>query len=96
MQVLDVGSGSGYLTACLAKMTDGLVYGIDHVEELVDWARANVTSDSPELIESGRVSFIVRDGRRGLAEYSPFDIIHVGAAAPELPTPLIDQVRGEW
>lgn len=91
--MLDIGSGSGYLTVCLAKMTDGNVYGVDHVDELVQWARKNVTSDSPELIESGRVTFVTGDGRCGLPEYAPFDIIHVGAAAPELPTPLIDQVR---
>ena len=73
-------------------MTDGVVYGIDQVQELVDWARENVMSVSPELIESGRLTFVTGDGRRGLLEYSPFDIIHVGAASPEVPTPLVDQV----
>ena len=92
--MLDVGSGSGYLTACLAKMASGeeaRVYGVDHVPELVEWATSNVTADSPELLNS-RLSFIVGDGRLGLPDQAPFDVIHVGAAAPELPPALVDQL----
>ena len=33
------------------------------------------------------------DGREGWAEFAPYDAIHVGAAAPEIPQPLIDQLK---
>ena len=42
---LDVGSGSGYLTACMAKMVgpQGRVTGIEHIPELVDKAHVNIS-----------------------------------------------------
>ena len=59
-KALDVGSGSGYLTACMALMVgpSGLAVGIDHIKELVDTSRANINKDHPELIESNRVKLI--------------------------------------
>lgn len=38
-------------------------------------------------------TIIVADGRQGWPEFAPYDAIHVGAAAPEIPQPLIDQLR---
>lgn len=37
--------------------------------------------------------FIWADGRLGWPEFAPYDAIHVGAAAPEIPQPLIDQLK---
>ena len=47
MNALDVGSGSGYLTACMALMVgeDGKVIGVDHIKELVDWSGDNIIKD---------------------------------------------------
>ena len=44
MRALDVGSGSGYLTACMALMVGdrGVAVGIDHIPDLVDLSRANL------------------------------------------------------
>ena len=44
MRALDVGSGSGYLTACMALMVGetGRAVGIDHIDELVAWAVSNI------------------------------------------------------
>ena len=44
--VLDVGSGSGYLTACMAKMVTpgGRATGIDHIPELVQKAKNNIVN----------------------------------------------------
>ena len=44
-QVLDVGSGSGYLTTCMAHMVGptGCVVGIDHMKELVDMSQKNLS-----------------------------------------------------
>lgn len=59
-KALDVGSGSGYLTVCMALMVGdtGQAIGIDHIPELVEFAENNVKNDKPELLTSGRVKFI--------------------------------------
>ncbi|XP_053211305.1 protein-L-isoaspartate(D-aspartate) O-methyltransferase-like [Panonychus citri] len=92
---LDVGSGSGYLTACMAHMVGptGKVYGIDHIPELVEQSKVNIEKDSPDLLSSGRVTLIVGDGRKGHQPGSPYDAIHVGAAAPVLPEDLVNQLK---
>nr|XP_008004868.1 protein-L-isoaspartate(D-aspartate) O-methyltransferase isoform X2 [Chlorocebus sabaeus] len=94
-KALDVGSGSGILTACFARMVGctGKVIGIDHIKELVDDSINNVRKDDPTLLSSGRVQLVVGDGRMGYAEEAPYDAIHVGAAAPVVPQALIDQLK---
>ncbi|XP_044003979.1 protein-L-isoaspartate(D-aspartate) O-methyltransferase-like [Aphidius gifuensis] len=59
-RVLDVGSGSGYLTACMGYMVGprGRVIGIDHIPELVKIATENLQNDYPSFIKEGRVKFI--------------------------------------
>ncbi|KAK0153049.1 Protein-L-isoaspartate(D-aspartate) O-methyltransferase [Merluccius polli] len=59
---LDVGSGSGYLTACFARMVGpgGKVVGIEHIDELVRMSVKNVQADDPELLSSERIKFVVR------------------------------------
>lgn len=56
-RALDIGSGSGYLTACMAIMLgeNGMAVGIDHIPELVENAVKNVKTDNPELLTSGRL-----------------------------------------
>lgn len=58
--VLDVGSGSGYLTACMAHMVAprGIVIGVDHIKELVTLSEKNIRQDCPELLDSGRVKIV--------------------------------------
>ncbi|XP_047138198.1 protein-L-isoaspartate(D-aspartate) O-methyltransferase isoform X2 [Hydra vulgaris] len=92
---LDVGSGSGYLTACMAYMVGntGKVYGIDHIGELVEQSEINIMKGNKELITNGVVKLITGDGRLGYQEGGPYDAIHVGAAAPELPLPLLNQLK---
>lgn len=92
---LDVGSGSGYLTACFARMTgpNGRVVGIEHIDELVKMSAKNVQADDPELISSGRIRFVVADGRLGYPEGAPYDAIHVGAAAATVPKALLEQLK---
>jgi protein-L-isoaspartate(D-aspartate) O-methyltransferase len=57
---LDVGCGSGYLTACMALMVspNGKAIGIDHIEELVDFSRQNILQDQPQLLSSGVLELI--------------------------------------
>ncbi|XP_029569979.1 l-isoaspartyl protein carboxyl methyltransferase, like isoform X1 [Salmo trutta] len=92
---LDVGSGSGYLTACFARMVgpSGKVVGIEHIDELVQTSVRNVQADDPELLSSGRIRLVVGDGRLGYPDGAPYDAIHVGAAAPTLPKALLDQLK---
>lgn len=92
---LDVGSGSGYLTACFARMTGptGRVVGIEHIDELVKMSVRNVQADDPDLISSGRIRFVVTDGRLGYPEGAPYDAIHVGAAAATVPKALLEQLK---
>lgn len=103
--VLDVGSGSGYLTRVLAELVrpGGKVVGVDHVGALVDMAVGNVLKEQraegdghetgKALLESGQIKFIKGDGRRGCEAEAPFDAIHVGAAASELHGELVGQLK---
>jgi len=86
--VLDVGSGSGYLTACFAHLVGptGRVLGIDIIPELVKFATANVARANPEMRD--RITFAAGDGWKSLEGYW-FDAIHVGAAASDLPDALV-------
>jgi protein-L-isoaspartate(D-aspartate) O-methyltransferase len=93
---LDVGSGSGYLTVCFARMMQdpkAVCYGIEHIPDLVKFSLDNIKkSKDKELLESGRVVIKEGDGRKGLKEFAPFDVIHVGAAAEKIPNDLLDQL----
>lgn len=96
-KVLDIGSGSGYLTAVLAQLVspNGTVIGIDHIQPLVDMAISN-TEKSPQgrdMLASGVIKFVKGDGRKGWAEGAPYDAIHVGAAAAEHHAVLTDQLK---
>ncbi|XP_021963997.1 protein-L-isoaspartate(D-aspartate) O-methyltransferase isoform X2 [Folsomia candida] len=92
---LDVGSGSGYLAACMALMVgeSGKVIGIEHIPELVAVSIQNVRKNHPELLDSGKLKLIAGDGRLGFADGGPYDCIHVGAAAPKIPPALIEQLK---
>lgn len=96
-KVLDIGSGSGYLTHVLAELVrpDGTVVGVDHIQPLVDLANKNMgkSAEGRELLESGTVKFIKADGRLGWKDEAPYDAIHVGAAAAEHHQTLVDQLK---
>ncbi|XP_034909113.1 protein-L-isoaspartate O-methyltransferase 1 isoform X1 [Populus alba] len=96
MHVLDVGSGTGYLTACFALMVgpQGRAVGVEHIPELADSSIKNIKkSAAAPLLKEGSLSIHVGDGRQGWPEFAPYDAIHVGAAAPEIPQPLLDQLK---
>ena len=95
MRSLDVGSGSGYLTVCMALMvgSSGKAVGIDHIPELVEMSKTNIKQDGKEgLLGSGQMELVVGDGRKGHPAGGPYNAIHVGAAAPSLPQDLVDQL----
>ena len=87
-RVLEIGTGSGYQTAILAKLA-GEVYTIERVKPLLDgaWER---------LMDQGlrNVHFRHGDGTLGWKETAPFDRILIAAGAPELPESLLlDQLK---
>lgn len=59
-KALDVGSGSGYLSACMGYMVGprGRVIGIDHIPELIEMATKNVREDCSHFLKEGRVKFM--------------------------------------
>ncbi|GKV41947.1 hypothetical protein SLEP1_g49414 [Rubroshorea leprosula] len=96
MRALDVGSGTGYLTACFALMVgpQGRAIGVEHIPELVASSIKNIEKSlAASLLKEGSLSVHVGDGRKGWPECAQYDAIHVGAAAPEIPQPLIDQLK---
>lgn len=96
MHALDVGSGTGYLTACFAVMVgaQGRTVGVEHIPELAEFSIKNIDkSAAAPLLKEGSLSIHVADGRQGWPEFAPYDAIHVGAAAPEIPPALIGQLK---
>ena len=93
-KALDVGFGSGYLTVAMSKMMEdkGTAVGIEHIKELCDFANQNISKHHKNLLDTKKVILVNGDGRKGCPEYGPYDCIHVGAAAAQLPQPLIDQL----
>jgi protein-L-isoaspartate(D-aspartate) O-methyltransferase len=74
-RVLDVGTGSGYHAALLARLCDW-VWSIEVHEQLSRQAAANLAAAGIE-----NVTLVVGDGSRGLPEHAPYDAINVAAAA---------------
>ena len=96
-KVLDVGSGSGYLTHVLAELVkpEGTVVGVDHIQPLVDMSTANTrkSREGRDLMDNGGIKYIKADGRLGYLDGGPYDAIHVGAAAADFHQGLIDQLK---
>ena len=86
-KILEIGTGSGYQAAVLAEM--GLkVYSIEIIEPLATRAAA-------DLKRLGYLDVQVKqgDGYLGWPEEAPFDGIIITAAPPQLPQPLVDQLK---
>jgi len=94
-KVLDVGSGSGYLTACMAYLVrpNGKAIGIEHIQELVDRSIDNIKKNHKALFDEGLLEIHKADGRYGFDAEAPYDAIHVGAAAISTPYELINQLK---
>lgn len=86
-RVLDVGTGSGYVTALLSRIC-AEVYSVERYPEL-----AASAGNTLQRLGYSNVKVIVGDGTRDLPEYAPFDAILVSAAAADVPHALFDQLR---
>jgi protein-L-isoaspartate(D-aspartate) O-methyltransferase len=94
--VLDVGSGSGYLTGALAELVgpEGQVLGVEKHKELAERSQHSLAKAAPELVKRGTIKIMPGNVLgRVLEQYGPFDAIHVGAAAATMPQNLIDKLK---
>lgn len=85
-RVLELGTGSGFLTALLALMADR-VYSVERIRELSNRARKAL-----DRLEVGNVALLVGDGTIGWRKYAPYQVIVVSAASPGVPETLVDQL----
>lgn len=86
-RVLEIGTGSGYQAAILARMARQ-VFSLERIPELA----AGATRLLSEL-GVRNVSIRVFDGTYGWKEHAPYDAILVAAAAPEVPASLVAQLK---
>ncbi|MGA7753292.1 MAG: protein-L-isoaspartate(D-aspartate) O-methyltransferase [Candidatus Sulfotelmatobacter sp.] len=84
--VLEIGTGSGYVTALLCELTRQVI-SIERHSALADAAR-----DLLAGMGYKNVRVVTGDGRRGFPELAPYNAIIVSAAAPELPRELVAQL----
>ncbi|KAK3618779.1 hypothetical protein LTR56_024444 [Elasticomyces elasticus] len=96
-RVLDIGSGSGYLTHVLAELVKpgGKVVGVEHIQPLVEMGTGNTrkSAEGRDLMDNGGIRYVKADGRLGWPQEAPYDAIHVGAAAAGFHQALIDQLK---
>lgn len=85
--VLEIGTGSGYQTAILALLSRH-VHTVERIESLSHSASRRLAD-----LEIQNVDFHVADGSLGWPDAAPYDRIIVTAAAPRIPSALIDQLR---
>lgn len=85
-RVLEIGTGSGFLTALLARAADR-VYSVERIRELS--TRARKALDQLGVLN---VALMVGDGTIGWRKYAPFDVIIVSAASPSIPPAYLEQL----
>jgi len=97
-RVLEVGAGSGWHASTIAEIVApsemprerwGHVYTVEIVRELADSARKSIERAG----YGDRVSVVCADGSEGYAVEAPYDRVLVTAAAPDIPKPLVEQLR---
>jgi len=87
LKVLEIGTGSAYQASVLAEM-GAKVYSIERQRKLFIKTKAFVQQHLPY-----KLNLFLGDGNDGLPAYAPFDRILITAAAPEIPQPLLDQLK---
>jgi protein-L-isoaspartate(D-aspartate) O-methyltransferase len=86
-RVLEIGTGSGYQAAVLAEMGEK-VYTVERIKTLADKARTTL-----DRLGYKSVAIKVYDGTYGWKEMAPFDAIIVTAGSPDIPAPLVEQLK---
>src|SRR5262245_40245616 len=86
-RVLEIGTGSGYQTAVLAELAES-VFSVERIPSFVPLARGRL-----ESLGYYNVLIKIGDGTIGWSEHAPYDAILVTAAAPQMPRPLLEQLK---
>ena len=86
-KVLEIGTGSGYQTAILARLSSR-VYSIERYKTLADMAKKRL-----ERLNISNVTILLQDGFFGYAPQAPFDRIILTAAVEEIPSLIISQLK---
>lgn len=89
MKVLEIGTGSGYQAAVLARLCRR-VYTVERYRTLIRDAEARFAA-----LNIHNITTKYGDGSKGWPEQEPFDRILMTAAAPEVPAVLIDQLKDD-
>jgi protein-L-isoaspartate(D-aspartate) O-methyltransferase len=89
-KVLEIGAGSGYHAAVIAEIIGekGHVYSIERIKWLVEFSRENLKRAGYK-----HVTVTPGDGTLGLPEHAPYDKISVTCSAPDVPPPLLEQLK---
>mgnify|MGYP001213972456 FL=1 len=86
-KVLEIGTGSGYQTAILARLSSR-VYSIERYKKLVDIAKIRLAN-----LNISNVIILLQDGFFGYSPQAPFDRIILTAAVEEIPILVINQLK---
>ncbi len=89
-KVLEIGAGSGYHAAVIAEIIGekGQVYSVERIPWLVEFSSENLKRAGYK-----NVTVILGDGTLGLPDHAPYDKISVTCAAPDVPPPLLEQLK---
>jgi len=88
-RVLEIGTGSGYQTAVLARVAREVI-SVERYRTLADRARQRIAA-----LGISNAEIIVGDGLQGAADRAPFDRILVTAAAEDIPQTLVEQLADD-
>jgi protein-L-isoaspartate(D-aspartate) O-methyltransferase len=86
-RVLEIGTGSGYMTAILAELAAEVI-SIERHAELAERARATLAR-----LGYSNIKIVVGDGSQGYPPTAPYDRIVASAAAPGIPRALTEQLK---
>ncbi len=86
-RILEIGAGSGYQTAVLASLA-GKIFAIERIPNLAATAQERL-----QKLGFHNVTLRCADGTNGWEVYAPFDGILVAAGSPEMPQPLLEQLK---
>ncbi len=86
-RILEIGTGSGFLTALLSKLVKYVV-SVEKVRELVDYSKSKMN-----MLQIENNSIFFGDGTLGWRENAPYDGIVIAAGSPEIPSLLLKQLK---
>lgn len=98
MNVLEIGTGSGYSAAVCAEIigSNGKVTTVENISELADFAEKNIAAHFGSDYKR-RVEVIAGDGSKGYPKNAPYDRIYLTAGISDLKTfdksPFIEQLK---